>query len=225
MAGGIDPSAMAAVLFDMDGVLVDSERYWVEREREAILPATVAESVDPAEITGMNVADLYDYLDAEYDTLVGKDAFVAEYDEHATEIYRDQVSLLTGFETTVGLLRDRAVAVGLVSSSPVRWIDMVRDRFLLRDVFDVVVSADHVEHGKPAPDVYLEAASLLDCAPEECLAVEDSAHGLRAADRAGMRTIGYTGSDDDPPEALAGAEAVATSGEELRDVLLTRNGV
>ena len=221
MAGRADRAIMEAVLFDMDGVLVDSERYWVEREREEILPATVADQVDPAEITGMNVADLYDYLDAEYDTLVGKAAFVARYDDHAGEIYRERVSLLAGFENTIGLLRDRDVAVGLVSSSPVRWIDMVRDRFGLHDVFDVVVSADHVDRGKPAPDVYLRAASLLDQTPADCLAVEDSVHGLQAADRAGMRTVGYAATTEDRSGALADAETVAVGGKELRDVLLT----
>lgn len=214
---------MDAVLFDMDGVLVDSERYWVARETDEIFPATVAGSVDPAETTGMNVEDLYTHLDAEHGTLVDEAAFVSTYDDHAGEIYGDLVDLLDEFEETVGLLAERGVAVGLVSSSPVRWIDLVLDRFVLHDVFETVVSAEHVERGKPAPDVYLHAASLLDVDPADCVAVEDSAHGLRAADRAGMTTVGFAREGgDQPPAVRDAADATAADPAALRVELVAR---
>ena len=196
---------MPIVAFDMDGVLVDSERFWLEREREDIFPATVAADVDPATLTGMNVEDLYEHLDAEYGTTVDKAAFVERYDRAATEVYDECVSLLEGFERLVGLLREHGVQVALVSSSPQRWIDRVLDRFLLHGVFDAVVSAEHVGRGKPAPDVYLHAASLLDADPTESLAIEDSALGVRAASSAGYTTIGYR-DDHGAGAPVAGAD-------------------
>lgn len=199
---------MPLVAFDMDGVLVDSERFWVEREREEIFPATVAADVDPEAVTGMNVEDLYDHLDGEYGTTVDRASFVERYDRAASEVYDHHVSLLEGFERLVGLLHEHDVRVALVSSSPQRWIDRVLDRFVLHEVFDAVVSAEHVERGKPAPDVYLHAASLLEADPEASLAIEDSAVGVQSATNAGFTTVGFAnGADGGPPVEAADLHA------------------
>lgn len=209
---------MQAVLLDMDGVVVDSERYWVARERDDILPRTVAEEVPIEEVTGLNVRDLYAHLDADYETLVDEEPFVAIYDEAAREVYRESVELLPGFETLVADLQDRSFTVGLVSSSPVRWIEFVLDRFDLEDTFDVVVSAEHVDRGKPDPSVYQHAAEQLDIPPEECVVVEDSAHGIKAARQAGMTCVGFAGPENDE-ETLAAADAIAEGAAELAAVL------
>jgi len=205
---------MPMVAFDMDGVLVDSERFWLEREREEIFPATVASRVDPEAVTGMNVEDLYDHLEAEFGTTVSKSAFVDRYDRAAATVYGEQVSLLDGFERLVGLLGEREVSVALVSSSPERWIDRVLDRFALGEAFDAAVSAEHVERGKPAPDVYRHAAELLDVDPSESLAIEDSTVGLQAATDAGYRTVGYLNGTNERA-ALSGADDVAAGADEL----------
>ena len=205
---------MPIVAFDMDGVLVDSERYWLEREREDIFPATVATDVDPAAVTGMNVEDLYDHLDSEFGTTVSKTAFVERYDRAAATVYGEQVALLDGFDRLAGLFDERDVPVALVSSSPERWIDRVLDRFELREAFDAVVSAEHVERGKPAPDVYRHAAELLDAAPSESLAIEDSAVGLRAATNAGYETVGYLNGTNERA-ALSAADDLVDGPDEL----------
>ena len=210
---------MPMVAFDMDGVLVDSERFWLERERTEILPATVASEVDPEALTGMNVEDLYDHLDAEYGTTVSKAAFVDRYDRAARTVYGEQVSLLDGFERLVGLLGERDVSVALVSSSPERWIARVLDRFVLHEVFDAVVSAEHVERGKPAPDVYLHAASLLDVDPGDSLAIEDSSVGLQAARNAGYGTVGYLNGTNERA-ALSDADEVADGPDALARAVL-----
>lgn len=209
---------MQAVLFDMDGVVVNSERYWVAREKNDILPRTVAEEVPIEEVTGLNVRDLYAHLDAHYETLVDEKEFVALYDEAAGEVYCEAAELLSGFEALVTALQDQGAAVGLVSSSPVRWIELVLDRFDLVNTFDVVVSAEHVDRGKPNPAVYLHAAERLDTPPTECLAVEDSANGIKAARRAGMSCVGFAGPENDE-ETLAAADAIVEDADELAAVL------
>lgn len=209
---------MRVLAFDMDGVLVDSERYWLELERESIFPETVAAAVDPEEVTGMNVNDLYHHLTAEYGTTVGEAGFVERYDRAAATVYGEQVTLLEGFDRLVARLDDRDVRVALVSSSPVRWVGRVLDRFDLRDAFDAVVSAEHVDRGKPAPDVYEHTASLLGADPTASLAVEDSANGLRAADAAGYETVGYLNGTNEA-SALADADRVAEGPGELDDVV------
>jgi HAD superfamily hydrolase (TIGR01509 family) len=207
-----------AVLFDMDGVLVDSERFWHAFEEEW----TFAEATegDPAadEITGRNYRDTYDYLTETYGTTVSKEEFVARYDEHAMEVvYRDGVSLMDGAVDLFAALRPRA-KLGIVSSAPRAWIDVVRERFGL-DPLDVVVSADDLDApGKPEPDVYDHAAGELGVDTARCVVVEDSHNGVLAATRAGTYCIGYRTATNEGVD-LSPADEVAAGPEQLRAAL------
>ena len=211
-----------AVCFDMDGVIVNSEHHWVPLENERILPRAAPDSdVTASDITGMNVSDLYDHLVAEHGTTMDREAFVALYDEAAEELYTERAALLPGFEALRTDLRERGASLALVSSSPRRWIRLVTDRFAL-DGFDAVVSADDVAGpSKPAPDVYEHAAERIGVTPETCLAVEDSAHGVSAANAAGMTSVGFRW-DDDHAQDLSSADAATTGPDELRAALLDR---
>lgn len=201
-----------AVLFDMDGVVVDSERYWIEYETEDLFPEVVEERVAIEEITGMNVEDLYEYLDSEYTTAVDRSTFLDLYDEVAQIVYA-AADPMPRFDAVLGSID---TPVGLVTSSPWRWIDIVFERFELHEVFDVVVSAEDVEDGKPAPDVYLRAASMLGVEPTDCLAIEDSTNGVNAASLAGMSVVAY----GDPSEATReSADLVRRTSDELLTTL------
>lgn len=184
---------MTAVLFDMDGVLVDSEDYWVTFESETLFPDAVPDhDVDLNETSGMNFREIYDYLDAEYDTAISRAEWIERFDEMAREVYTDRVSLLPGLDALLTDLRERGVTVAVVSSSPRTWIDLVLDRFDLTDAFDAVVSAEDIEGAsKPAPDVYEHAAWTVGEEPDACVAVEDSENGVTAADRANMTVVAY----------------------------------
>lgn len=208
---------MDALLFDMDGVVVDSERYWHERETDDIFPRTVDGDVDPDDVTGMNVEDLYDHLSEEYGTTASREEFRSIYDEHAREIYGDEVRLLPCFHETVETARERGAEVGLVSSSPVDWIEMACEACGVGDEFDTVVSADHVENGKPDPDVFVTAAAELGVEAENCTVVEDSAHGITSATDAGMRAIGLRVPSNDE-EALEESDVVVDP-EDLPDAI------
>ena len=211
---------MDAICFDMDGVIVDSERHWVPIENERILPAVI-ESGQPtaSEITGMNVSDLYGYLDAKYGTTMDEAAFRSHYDDVAEELYTERAALMDGFEGLRADLRDRDAALALVSSSPHRWIDFVLDRFDLRGAFDAVVSADDIDGAsKPEPEIYEHGAARLDVPAARCVAVEDSAHGVEAAVAAGMYVLGYR-TDANDSQDLSGADAVVAGPEELRERL------
>ncbi len=184
---------MQAVLFDMDGVLVDSEDYWVTREREALLPRAVPDhDVAVSEITGMNYREIYDYLEDEYGTAVSRERFETLFEDVAEDIYREDVTLLAGTHDLLAGLERRGVARAIVSSSPHAWIDIVRERFGLHGSFDAVVSAEDVDGpGKPAPDVFEYAAAELGVPPAACLVIEDSAHGIQAATAAGATCVAY----------------------------------
>ncbi|SFS34565.1 HAD family hydrolase [Halostagnicola kamekurae] len=212
---------MTAVLFDMDGVIIDSEDYWVEREREHILPMTVPdETVPVAEISGMNYRETYEYLESNYETAISRERFVEVFAETAREIYSEHVSLLPGFHDHLEKLHDRDVTVALVTSSPHDWIEIVFDRFDLEGRFDEIVSGEDIEGpGKPHPYIFEEAATKVNREPGDCVAVEDSENGVRSAARAGTHTVAYridahTGLD------LSPADSIVETPRELRETVL-----
>jgi HAD superfamily hydrolase (TIGR01509 family) len=212
---------MEAVLFDMDGVIVDSERYWAGLEEERIFPTAGVADVSAEEITGMNYREVYDYLDANYDVAVEREEFLAIYEESAREIYTERAALMDGFRDLCGTLQDRGVRLAIVSSSPAEWIEMVSERFELTG-FDAVVSAEGVDGpGKPEPHIYRHAAEELAVDPADCVAVEDSMHGIQSATAAGMTCIGYRGADAKDPDRSA-ADAVVDGPQDLRAELLAR---
>ncbi len=212
---------MEAALFDMDGVLVDSEDYWVEREREELLPTAVPDhDVAVSEITGMNYREIYDYLEAEYGTAVSAERFERLFEETANRIYREDVTLLEGTHDLLATLEQRDVPTAIVSSSPHDWIGIVLERFDLEDRFTTVVSAEDIDGpGKPAPDIFEYAAATLEVTPEACVVCEDSAHGIESAVRAGTTCIAY---DIDAHEGIDYSQAheVAKTPAGLREAVL-----
>lgn len=214
----MQPSA-GPVLFDMDGVLVDSETYWNRFESEWVFGTAVAAgSPTHAEVTGMPFREIYDYLDSTYGTTVTKPAFVAKYEERAETLYADDVTLTPGTRALFDELRGAGRTVGIVSSSPRAWIDVVRERFDL-DPLDLVVSADDIDApGKPEPDIYEYAAGELGVAPAECVVVEDSRNGIAAAVRAGAFTAAYRSTHNAELD-LSRADIVVDTPDALRSLL------
>jgi HAD superfamily hydrolase (TIGR01509 family) len=209
-----------AVLFDMDGVLIDSETYWDRFEDEWVFAEAVADGApEHDEITGTPYDEIYDYLDAEYGTTVTKAAFARAYEERAESLYGDEVTLTDGIRELFDELRAAGRSLGIVSSAPKAWIDIVRERFGL-DPLDVVASAKDLDvPGKPDPDVYEHAAAELGLGPAECVVIEDSVNGIEAAVRAGAFTIAYR-STHNAGSDLSRADAVVGSPAELREILL-----
>ncbi|ARS89891.1 HAD family hydrolase [Natrarchaeobaculum aegyptiacum] len=184
---------MSAVLFDMDGVLVDSEDYWVDFQREEIFPAAVPdESVEAAETSGMNYREIYDYLEAEYGTAISRAEFEQRFAEAAHEIYTEHVEALDGLPALLAELEARDVPTAVVSSSPHEWIGWALERFDLEDSFDHVVSADDIDGAsKPEPDVFTHAADVVGVPIEACVVVEDSENGIEAGARADATVVAY----------------------------------
>ncbi len=203
------------VLFDMDGVLVDSETYWNRFESAWVCETAVASgSPAHAEVTGMSFRESDDYLASEYGTAVSKEAFVAKYEEHAESLYGEDSELTAGTRALFDDLR----AVGIVSSSSRAWIDVVRERFDLGPL-DLVVSADDIDGpGKPEHDIYEYAAAELGVAPAACVVVEDSSNGIAAAVRAGAFTIAHRSTHNADLD-LSRADTVVESPDALRSLL------
>jgi len=213
-----------AVLFDMDGVIVDSERYWHAAQPEHIFPATLAgEYPDLDETTGMNYREIYDYLAANYETKISKEEFIDIFDQTAREIYRERVSLLDGFHDLCEELTANGVTVNIVTSAPPAWHEIVTERFDIA-VGEPISAEDIDGDGKPAPDVYEHAADVLGIDPSDCLVVEDSKNGVEAGKRAGMTVIAYRSGPNDDTD-LSAADVVVDGPEELHAEIQRRTGL
>ncbi|AOW79927.1 HAD-superfamily hydrolase [Halodesulfurarchaeum formicicum] len=212
-----------AVVFDMDGVIVDTEQYWIEAEREILDTALPAgHDVDPLDITGINVHDQYDLLAEEYDLQVSQEAYFDLFDREAEGVY-ERADLLAGFHDLLDAIRARSVPIGLATSSYPRWIDIVFESHDLDGRFDQVLSAANLDGpGKPAPLIYETIAERLDREPTDLIVVEDSENGIAAAASAGAYTVAYAahGTDDGTDRSPADEVVETPTGLEERVLAL-----
>ena len=209
-------SAIEAVVFDLDGVLVDSEHVWDEvREELARERGGGWHDRAQADMMGMSSTEWSRYMH----DVIGLSSSPEEINDEVVRRmqarYATELPLIDGAVEAVERLA-RLFPLALASSSNRQLIDAVLAQAGLARFFDVTVSSEEVARGKPAPDVFLEAARRLDVAPERCAAVEDSGNGLRAAHAAGMRVIAIPNRRYPPPaNALALADVELDSLGEL----------
>jgi HAD superfamily hydrolase (TIGR01509 family) len=203
---------LAAVIFDLDGVLIDSEPVW-EQVRRSFVRERGGRWADDAQtrLLGMSTAEWASYLseDLGVDLPPGEvaDVVINRMAAH----YADSLPLMPGADNALRRLSVRW-PLALASSSPRRLIDSVLAAAGWSELFDATVSTDEVGRGKPAPDVYLEAAGRLDRMAASCAAVEDSSNGLRSAAAAGMLVIAIPRPQHTPaPDVLKLAALTLTS--------------
>jgi HAD superfamily hydrolase (TIGR01509 family) len=205
-----------AVVFDLDGVLVDSEHVWDEARKE-LAAERGGRWHDQAsrDMMGMSSLEWSRYMHDVIGLEDPPEEISAEVVRRLEEIYRRELPLVDGAVEAV----ERSAArwpLGLASSSNRELIDLVLELSGLAQYFSVTVSSEEVAHGKPAPDVYLEAARRLGVAPEGCAAIEDSENGIKSAKGAGMRVLAIPNPQFPPAEdALALADDVLKSIREL----------
>ena len=204
-------------MFDVDGVLIDSEPVW-ERVRRNFVATRGGRWPDDAQdrMMGMSTAEWSAYISEDFGLRGLSAQQVAELvtAAMATE-YAAHLPLLPG---AVAAVRDLSARwpLAVASSAPKSLIDAVLDASGLRPAFAAAVSSEEVARGKPAPDVYLEAAARLGVTPAACAAVEDSSNGLRSAAAAGLAVIAVPRPEYPPaPDALRQARVVLDSLTEL----------
>ena len=205
-----------AVVFDLDGVLLDSEQVWDE-VREELVKERGGRWHDRAqtEMMGMSSIEWSRYMHDELGVPDPPREISADVVRRLEEVYRKRLPLIDGAHEAVERLAARW-PLGLASSSNREVIDLVLDLSGLARFFRVTVSSEEVPRGKPEPDVYLEAARGLGVPPERCAAVEDSHNGIPSAKAAGMRVIAIPNQHYPPgEETLALADVTLSSLAEL----------
>lgn len=183
-----------AFIFDMDGVLVDSERSWEKVDKDfldRILGKDISKKIGST--IGFGVSSIYEKA-KNFGFVMDPHKFQSLYDEIAFEVY-DRSTITPNVEDLSTFLLSNNFKIGLVSSSPTSWIDHVMKRISFGNKFKTIVSLnDHPNLAtKPAPDGYLEAMKELDSTPSTTIVLEDSNPGIKSAKKSGSYTIGFRG--------------------------------
>jgi HAD superfamily hydrolase (TIGR01509 family) len=205
-----------AVVFDLDGVLIQSEEVWDDvRERYVRDRGGRYDEEVQRAMMGMSAPEWSRYLHEDAGVPEDPETINRDVVERMLDAYRRELPLLPG---AVEAVRRTAAAfpLALASSSNREVFEAVLELAGLTDCFDATVSSEEVDRGKPAPDVYLEAARRLGVSQDRCAAVEDSHAGIRSAKAAKMRVVAIPNASYPPDdEALELADAVVGSLDEL----------
>jgi HAD superfamily hydrolase (TIGR01509 family) len=180
----------AAVLWDMDGTLVDSEHYWMASERSlAAAHDAPWTDQDGHDLIGNSLYESSKIIKAKIGSSMEPDAII----EHLTDSMVAQLSVeihwRPGARELLAELKRKKIKTALVTMSMHRMAEEVVNRIPFQ-AFDVIIGGDDVTRGKPFPDPYLQAAEALGVRPEDCVALEDSSTGLRSAEAAGTKAVG-----------------------------------
>jgi HAD superfamily hydrolase (TIGR01509 family) len=212
--------AIAAVVFDLDNVLIDSEEVWGEA-REGITREHGGRWRDTAqqEMMGMSSPEWSRWLHDELGVQLEPEKISEAVVDRVKTVYREHLRLMPGAREAVERLEARW-PLGVASSANKPLIDLALELSELRPHFDAVVSSEEVPRGKPEPDVYLEAARRLGVAPDESAAIEDSTNGLLSAHAAGMKVIAVP--DPRYPPSQQSLDVARVRLESLRELDVAR---
>ncbi|MEO8512201.1 MAG: hexitol phosphatase HxpB [Ignavibacteria bacterium] len=184
-----------AVIFDMDGVILDSEPFWKEAEIRIFNFLGVPLTGEMCETTtGMRLVDVTKLWHEKYSWDITKYPYEKvnrDIVDSLIELIKQKGELNTGVTELLEMLNSKGLPMAIASSSDMKIIDAVLDKFGLRNYFKVIHSAEFEDYGKPHPAIYITTAKKLGVEPSECLAIEDSFNGVVAAIAARMKTAAY----------------------------------
>lgn len=184
-----------AVIFDMDGLLLDSEPFWKEAEIKVFNKIDVPLTSEMCDTTvGIRVEEVALHWHKIYNWDINSNG--NSIDDVSNRVIDEVVNLINekaapfdGVEYIIDFFKTRNIKTAIASSSSMKIINAVVEKFDIKDKFEVIHSAEFEENGKPHPAVYLNTAKFLRELPENCLTFEDSYNGLLAAKNAGMKTV------------------------------------
>ena len=189
----------AAVLWDMDGTLVDSEPYWLLSEKNlAAEHSKDWTEQDGLDLVGMSLYDSSKIIKSKLDSELHPDEIMHNLTDSVVSHLQREIPWRPGALELLSELKKKGVKTALVTMSLRRMALAVADSVGF-EAFDVVVAGDDVRNGKPHPEPYLKAAELLGVKPQDCIAFEDSITGLRSAEAAGTRAVGVENIVPIPP--------------------------
>ncbi len=191
----------SAVIFDLDGTIIDSEEAWGMAFVNVFKILGVNPKNDHPAVGGVSLKDNWKNLLVEYGIQTNKtldELVILTYMEYEKLI--SMITLNDGFIEFIENLKDNNFPVALATSTKWELVDKIFDRFEIGDLFDIVTTSDEVINPKPDPEIFTVTADKLGVEREDCLVIEDSGAGVTAARRAGMKVIAITDDEDVTPE-------------------------
>lgn len=214
--------AIRSVLFDLDGTMVDNMRYhadaWIEMGKKLGHPLT--REYIQREFSGRKNEELFPSLLGRPLAAAELERLSEEKEARYRELFAPHVRLLDGLDAFLDRLIERGIAIGIATAAPAANRDLVLERSGLSRRIHVVVGAEQVQRGKPAPDLFLAAARQLGCQPSTTLVFEDAVLGVQAGRAAGMRVCGVTTSESSDVLLAAGAHFTVRDFTELPATVL-----
>lgn len=182
-----------AVIFDLDGVIVDSEPMHLEVDRNMIESNGIHISDEELKkYIGISNVKLWTDLIKKYKVNHTVGELVNQQKVNKIKAFRENnLKPVPGVIELIDSIGTAKLSLAIASSSPKEFIDVVLEKLDLQNKFKYILSGENFKRGKPEPDIFLAAAKLLKKVPDQCVVIEDSAHGVTAAKRAGMKCIGY----------------------------------
>lgn len=184
------------VIFDMDGVLLDSEAIYLESLRQCLLSVTGRDLPIPklSQVIGMSMTDITEKLIQEYDIHMSVRALIELQNEYFDRVMADtELKEIDGLTDFLQYLKERGYKIGLASSSELAWIKEVLYNLGVTEYFDLLVSGEAFEHSKPDPEIYNYAVDHLKAKKYETIVIEDSRNGVMAAKNAGLKVVAFKG--------------------------------
>ncbi|QGK74390.1 hexitol phosphatase HxpB [Flavobacterium sp. SLB02] len=196
---------MKAVIFDMDGVIIDSEPFWQKAEFEVFSSLGVALSAEFTNVTKtMTTIEVTRFW---YEKYPWDSKTLEEVEEmvitRVMELIEQAGGEIKGIEFFIKKLKSNGFKIGLATNSPYKIIPVVLEKTGIAQYFDSIFSAEFVEFGKPDPAIYLMTSKELGIDPENCIVIEDSYSGMMAAKKAGMKVVAFTNGNQDVNLSLA----------------------
>jgi HAD superfamily hydrolase (TIGR01509 family) len=189
------------VIFDCDGVLVDSEP--LSMRADVMLLKQHGIEISEAEahnrFVGTTFQAMLDMMTTQFGTAFPPDLHAVK-NTMVEALYRSELKIVPGVVDVLDHLKAQGVTISIGSNSPKKRVELAVELVGIADRFDRIVSYEDVANGKPAPDIFLRAAKLAGAALDDCLVLEDSLTGVTAAVDAGIRTIGFTGTHGHPSQ-------------------------
>lgn len=184
---------MKAVIFDMDGVLVDSQPYHFKADIDTMAEYGVIKGQKFYEsFAGTLTADRMRTLKEMFGLDVPVEEMTIKRENMILDIMgKEDIKPVSGIPEFLRSIEEKGLTTAVASSSDYKLINLILDRLKIAQYFDSVTSGSDVKRGKPSPDVFLLAAERIGIEPSECLVVEDSENGVKAAKSAGMKALGY----------------------------------